>query len=86
MTSRGFHALVGRLRALAAAVPECAGRVVFLLEGGYDLPALGDSVAESFRALLGLPSADAFDPRLLEEEPRAAIDRQIAEAVAIHGL
>lgn len=26
---------------------------MFLLEGGYDLKALGESVAETFRALLG---------------------------------
>ena len=31
----------------------CAGgRLVFMLEGGYDLKALGESVAETFRGLL----------------------------------
>lgn len=33
--------------------PCAGGRLVFLLEGGYDLKALGESVAETFRALLG---------------------------------
>ena len=33
--------------------PCAGGRLVFLLEGGYDLKALGESVADTFRALLG---------------------------------
>ena len=59
---------------------------MFLLEGGYDLKALGESVAESFRGILRLPSEDAFDHRTLMEEPKSKVDAVLAEARRVHGL
>lgn len=44
--SATFHALGQRVKALADEL--CDGRLVFLLEGGYDLEALGQSVANTF--------------------------------------
>ena len=45
----------------------CAGgRCVYLLEGGYDLRALGESFAETMRGVLSLPSQDAYDPVFLK--------------------
>lgn len=43
--SATFHALGARVKALADDL--CGGRLVFLLEGGYDLEALGQSVANT---------------------------------------
>ena len=51
---KGSHAL-NQSAAMRVSIKDvCAGgRLVFLLEGGYDLKALGESVAETFRGLLG---------------------------------
>lgn len=62
------------------------GKAVFLLEGGYDLDALGESVAETFRALLGQPSMDSFDARLLQQEPTDRVNTVLREARRLHSL
>ena len=46
-----YHALGGRLKALADEL--CGGRLVMLLEGGYDLKALGESVANTWLGAVG---------------------------------
>ena len=56
MTCAGYHQVAASLQAIANTV--CNGRLVFLLEGGYFLPALSASVANIFRALLGQPGHD----------------------------
>ena len=62
------------------------GRCVYLLEGGYDLKALGEAVAETFRGTLGLPSVDNFNPQLLRDEPLDKLSAMLKEAKRIHGL
>ena len=59
---------------------------MFLLEGGYDLEALEDSVAEALRALLGLPSAARLDSAALHDPPEGAVRQALAEAKSVHGL
>lgn len=59
---------------------------MFLLEGGYDLDALGESVAETFRALLGHSSQDGFDARLLQDEPTDRVRTVLREARRLHSL
>ena len=59
---------------------------MFLLEGGYDLQGLGESVSETFRALLGLESTDGFNADLLRDEPTDKVKRLIAEARSVHSL
>ncbi len=49
VSTEGFHAFASTLRALAEEV--CAGRMLLTLEGGYDLQALGESVAAVVHAL-----------------------------------
>ncbi len=49
VTTRGFGRLTERLCAIAD--ETCGGRIVLALEGGYDLDALADSVAETVRVL-----------------------------------
>jgi len=62
----------------------CDGRIIFALEGGYNLPALAHGVAASFRAMLG--DADMPDP--LGPSPRAsrAIDDYIEQLRGVHRL
>jgi acetoin utilization deacetylase AcuC-like enzyme len=85
-TDGTYHALATGLRALAARL--CGGRIVFLLEGGYDLEGLAGGAAETVRALLGLPPAlaDAQAARALLPEPAAAVQAALREARAAHGL
>ena len=46
-----YYAMAAALKDLAR--DACGGRLVFLLEGGYNPEALGEAVAETWRALLG---------------------------------
>jgi acetoin utilization deacetylase AcuC-like enzyme len=83
--NRTYHHLASELRALAARL--CGGRLVFLLEGGYDLTGLAGGVADSFAALMGAPAAEA-DPaesalRSAEEPSVAALLREVR---AVHSL
>jgi acetoin utilization deacetylase AcuC-like enzyme len=50
VTTDGFRRMTKLVRALAAS--HCGGRVVSLLEGGYDLDALADSVEAHVGELL----------------------------------
>lgn len=59
---------------------------MFLLEGGYDLKALGDAVVDSFLGILGGKSCDTFSPDLLRDEPRDKVKAVLAEARSIHGM
>jgi len=79
-----FHLLTSALSTLAKEL--CSGRLVLLLEGGYDLNGLSESVVESFRALLGDASADKFDASTLLEEPHDKIQEAILHTKAIHSL
>ena len=82
-----YHALGGRLKELADEL--CGGRLVFFLEGGYDLEALGASVADTWRGVLGLESEDRFaasQELYLYDEPIERCQEAITKAVAIHSL
>ncbi len=56
LTAEGFTAMT--CRAMASADRCCGGRVVSVLEGGYDLAALGESVAGHVGALMSQRSPD----------------------------
>ena len=83
-----YHVLAARLAALTARL--CRGRLVLLLEGGYCPEAVGTSVSETVRALLGRPpgpaaAAEAADPALGgagEPEVAALLD----QLRSLHGL
>lgn len=53
LTEAGYHALARRVRALAS---EVGAKVVVLLEGGYDLPALGACLEAALAGLRDLPA------------------------------
>lgn len=80
----GFGQMVGIIKGLADEL--CDGRLVFTLEGGYNLNALAASVKATFDVLLGNTNID--DP--LGESPRsfgaANIDRLITAVKEIHKL
>ena len=88
-TSGTYHTLSARVAELAAGLAPPGSPplpLVFLLEGGYNTSALSESVNESLRALLGAPSADAFDASVLRDEPADKVRAVLAEARRVHGL
>jgi acetoin utilization deacetylase AcuC-like enzyme len=82
LSTRGYYELSVRLAALADEV--CAGKIVFVLEGGYDPICLADAVMASLAALAGndLPADSAGrSPR-----PEPDIRTLLAEFQKLHGL
>jgi len=67
LSTRGYAALTRRLVDLAGAV--CQGKIVLVLEGGYDPAALGECVVTSLRALLGQPAEGNLQSAAAIEEP-----------------
>ena len=70
LTIAGYGALARTLVALAREF--CDGRIVYTLEGGYNLPALAHGVAATFHALLGDP--DTLHADSLGASPREDYD------------
>ena len=80
-----YHRLCARLKALAD--DACGGKIVFLLEGGYDLVGLSEGVTDSFRALLGDAcgeKSDAIDG--LVDADDAKVRKVLREATTTHQL
>ncbi len=81
LSCAGYHALGSALTAIAK--KHCAGKIVFVLEGGYDLPALAGGVVNTLRGALGLPAADALGPA---PRPEPDISRLLADIKSVHNL
>jgi len=78
VTHAGFAQMAARMRALADRV--AGGRIVAVLEGGYDLDGLGGGMTATLNALVA-PSPPAIVPVPLPAEPslaRAAIEGTLA--------
>lgn len=78
---QGLARLVHILKELAAT--RCQGRLVLVLEGGYDHPSLAAGVLASLAVLAGEPPEDPLGPA---PEPEAPVDGVLAHVRAIHGL
>lgn len=66
---------------------RAGGRLVFMLEGGYDAEAVGESVEETFRALVGEPSVEGRRRvQLPHDEPVEEVQALVGELTALHGL
>lgn len=83
--SSTYHCLAKKVTKLAEEV--CQGRLLFLLEGGYHLGALGESVASTFAGVLGEKSAvDSLDASMFRGEPEDKVRAALHEVKRIHGL
>jgi acetoin utilization deacetylase AcuC-like enzyme len=71
LSTAGFFMLSKRLVDLAA--QYCAGRIVFVLEGGYDPTNLANGAAAVFAALLGSAHGPDVDDRMPYAEPESAL-------------
>jgi acetoin utilization deacetylase AcuC-like enzyme len=78
----GYAALARSLIAMARWL--CDGRIVFVLEGGYDLRAVGYGAAATFRALLG--DAEADDPLGPARRPSRDLGDYVEQLKALHRL
>lgn len=83
LSTAGFYMLSKKLVDLAE--EYCGGKIVFVLEGGYDPTNLANGVGAVFAALTGLRSeSEAHDPSPYPE-PESAISR-IQEVREWHGF
>jgi acetoin utilization deacetylase AcuC-like enzyme len=82
LTLTGYSWLVQSLIALAAEL--CQGRIVFCLEGGYNLDVLAPGAGNIFRALLGLNELD--DPVGISPWAEPDVSNLAATLKKIHGL
>jgi acetoin utilization deacetylase AcuC-like enzyme len=80
VTERGYRGAAERLCRVAERV--CDGRVVVLLEGGYDLGALGRSLVEVLKVMVGEAAAEEAGVTAREVRPDAA--RAIERTLAAH--
>ncbi|MHB1296091.1 MAG: histone deacetylase family protein [Anaerolineae bacterium] len=81
VSTNGFRRMADSLAGLARAL--CGGRLLLVLEGGYDLPALAHGVATTFSALLDRPYEDVLGAA---DEPEAPVDDLIDRLVSHYGL
>ena len=81
LTCLGYHTLAVKLTELAQ--QHCDGQLVFILEGGYDLPALAHGVRNTLRGALGLAADDPLGPA---PEPEPAIDKLLDTIKSLHNF
>ena len=83
LSTAGFYMLSKRLVDLAGEL--CGGRIVFVLEGGYDPANLANGAAAVFAALTSSSSGQAAQDRMPYPEPASAV-QQIEEIRSWHGF
>jgi acetoin utilization deacetylase AcuC-like enzyme len=83
VTASGFGAMAGLV--VEGARRWCGGRVAAVLEGGYDLAALADSVAATIEATTG-EAVERREPSApVPEAPYAVIRSRVREMRSIAG-
>jgi acetoin utilization deacetylase AcuC-like enzyme len=82
LTLSGYSHLASEVIRMAQQL--CDGKVVFVLEGGYDLDALRFGVGNIARTLLGEPAIDPLGTPILRDEPDIA--DVVSAITTIHGI
>jgi acetoin utilization deacetylase AcuC-like enzyme len=82
LSTTGYAYLTRTLKEMAEEL--CNGRLVFTLEGGYDLEALSHSVAATLQTLLGDEEID--DPLGPSPRPSISVDDVVVHIKGIHRL
>ncbi len=82
LTLTGYHWLCKSLIDLAAEI--CQGRIVFTLEGGYNLQVLAPGVGNTFRALMGNGTVD--DPLGISPWVEPDVSNLLHQLKLVHGL
>jgi acetoin utilization deacetylase AcuC-like enzyme len=81
LTTSGYYSISKKLVALADEF--CGGKIVFVLEGGYDPNNVANGIAAGFAALTGAPRPDVSDESPYGEPD---ISQRVAEAARVNGL
>lgn len=85
VTIRGFYNMSKSLQSIAD--DHCAGKLVGILEGGYDLEALAEGVMATLRAWVGDdPTVDSIGPSPMGVTHGPVFQDRIAQVHRIHGL
>ncbi len=80
VTPKGF---AGLTRSILEMARECCdGKVVFTLEGGYDLSGLRDSVKEVLKEMAGLSETNLEE--MISKADRGALDHAINPVIQVH--
>ena len=82
-----YHWFGSRLAALAEEI--CNGRLVFVLEGGYNVDAIGRSVVQTMKGMLGLADVSIEDQKLIqegEEQRLKEVEKIVSDLKRIHNL
>lgn len=83
LTEQCYHAMARSLTATARA--GCAGRLLFVLEGGYDAATMPACALNVFLALSDLPPTSIDATALPPTGPQASdLDEQVARVIAFH--
>jgi acetoin utilization deacetylase AcuC-like enzyme len=84
LSLNGFAWLTRELKHMAAEL--CGGRVIVIMEGGYNLTALSNGMVNAARVLLG--DENTLDPlgNAPTQEPASFVDPLIAQLKRIHSL
>jgi acetoin utilization deacetylase AcuC-like enzyme len=91
VTTAGFSELARIVRQLSDEIEECEGRLAAILEGGYNIEALAQSVVATIAALqaptgLAVPGEVAEPQRLHAHRRTVDVTGVIEQAKRIHGL
>jgi len=81
LTEDGFAGLTRIMLRIAA--ESCGGKLVMVLEGGYNPSALENSVREVFRELTGLRRTDT--QRLVQSADTAKVNDALRRVIKVHG-
>jgi acetoin utilization deacetylase AcuC-like enzyme len=82
LSLKGFDWISRKL--ISAADEICSGKIVFFLEGGYNLEVLSYGVANTIRGLLGIGFFE--DPIGMSNRPETDVNRVIEGLIKIHNL
>lgn len=88
VSTAGFAAMASVVRELAGEISECKGRVAAVLEGGYNIEALAESVVATIN-VLGTPPNGKLppaDPEVSGNIREPDISQLIGRVRAVHGL
>jgi acetoin utilization deacetylase AcuC-like enzyme len=82
-----YHWFGSRLAALAEEI--CNGRLVFVLEGGYNVDAIGRSVVQTMKGVLGMAGVSGEDQLPIqegEEQRLKEVEKIVSDLKRIHNL
>lgn len=82
LSLNGFNQI--SIEIIKCAEEICSGKIIFFLEGGYNLDVLGNGVANTVRSLLGIQSFEDPLGRTNYQEPD--IKKLVNELISVHKL